>query len=159
VGGDYTTLAGRLGAKGAPLLEGMVSAGYLPSVHDTSDEWTALFRRIAAKYAPGLEFDGHVVYGMSVGYLFVQALQAAGKDLTRESIVAAVEKNGFTGPGSVPLRFSDSDHSGYGGLQINRVSKGSQDYLGPVYVTDEGSGPVEKATDARPAPPKDGIPD
>jgi branched-chain amino acid transport system substrate-binding protein len=158
VGGDYTTLAGRLGARGAPLLEGLVSAGYLPSVHDTSDEWTALFRGIAQKYAPDLEFDGHVVYGMAVGYLTVQALQAAGKELTRESVIAAVEDNGFTGPASVPLRFSDSDHSGYGGLQVNRVSKGSQDYLGPVYVTDEGSGPVQEYTEKRPAPPENGIP-
>jgi ABC-type branched-subunit amino acid transport system substrate-binding protein len=158
VGGDYTTLAGRLGEKGAPLLEGMVSAGYLPSVHDRTDEWTALFRRIAAKYAPSLDFDGHVVYGMSVGYLTVQALQAAGKDLTREAVVAAVEKNGFAGPASVPLRFSSSDHSGYGGLQVNRVSRGSQDYLGPVYVTDDGAGPVREYTGTRPAPPSSGIP-
>jgi ABC-type branched-subunit amino acid transport system substrate-binding protein len=159
VGGDYRTLAGRLGAKGAPLLEGMVSAGYLPSADDAADPWTALYRQIAAKYAPDLEFDGHVVYGMSVGYLVVQALQKAGKDLTRESILDAVEAGGFTGPGSVPLRFSGDDHSGYAGLQINRVRGAKQVYEGPVYVTDDGSGGVREYAEPRPAPPQDGIPD
>jgi branched-chain amino acid transport system substrate-binding protein len=158
VGGDQTTLASRLGAKGAPLLEGMVSAGYLPAVGDAADPWTAEFRKIATEFAPDLEFDGHVVYGMSVGYLTVQALQAAGEDLTRQGIVDAVEKGGFTGPGSVPLRFSADDHSGYGGLQINRVTKGHQDYLGPVYVTDEGDGAVQEYAEQRPAPPANGIP-
>jgi ABC-type branched-subunit amino acid transport system substrate-binding protein len=158
VGGDATTLAGRLGAAGAPLLDGLVSAGYLPAVDDPANPWTALFRRIAAQYAPGLEFDGNVIYGMSVGYLFVQALQAAGRDLTRASIVAAVQRGGFTGPGLVPLRFSAGDHSGYGGLQILRVHGDKQTYTGPVYVTDDGAGPV-RPYDGKPAtPPAKGIP-
>jgi ABC-type branched-subunit amino acid transport system substrate-binding protein len=95
---------------------------------------------------------------MSVGYLFVQALQKAGKDLTRQSILDAVEKNGFTGPGMVPLRFSAGDHSGYGGLRVNRVTGGKQSYLGPVYVTDDGSGPVRDHTEQPPAPPANAIP-
>jgi branched-chain amino acid transport system substrate-binding protein len=158
VGGDRSTLASRLGAKGAPLVEGMISAGYLPSADDPQDEWTALFRSIAEDYAPDLEFDGHVIYGMAVGYLTVQALQAAGEDLTRESVLEAVERGGFTGPADVPLRFSPDDHSGYGGLQINRVAGGKQLGFGPVYVTDEGGGAVEEYTEERPAAPENGIP-
>jgi branched-chain amino acid transport system substrate-binding protein len=158
VGGDATTLAARLGARGPALLDGMVSAGYLPTVDDPANPWTSSFRTIAAKYAPDLQFDGHVIYGMAVGYLFVQALQAAGRDLTREGILAAVEKGGFTGPGLVPLRFAKNDHSGYGGLQILRVSGGRQTYTGPVYVTDDGSGPVRPYADGAATPPPDTIP-
>jgi ABC-type branched-subunit amino acid transport system substrate-binding protein len=158
VGGDKATLTARLGSAGAPLLDGLVSAGYLPAVDDPADPWTAEFRKIAQKYAPTLEFDGNVVYGMSVGYLFVQALQAAGKDLTRTSIVDAVTRNGFTGPGIVPLRFSADDHSGYGGLQVSKVTGGKQTYLGPVYVTDDGAGAVEEHTEKAPAPPANVIP-
>jgi ABC-type branched-subunit amino acid transport system substrate-binding protein len=158
VGGDKTTLAARLGAAGAPLLDGLVSAGYLPAVDDPADPWTAEFRKIAKQYAPNLEFDGNVVYGMSVGYLFVQALQAAGKDLTRDAIVDAVAENGFTGPGLVPLRFSADDHSGYGGLQVNRVTGGKQEYLGPVYVTGDDAGPVTEYTERPAAPPANAIP-
>jgi ABC-type branched-subunit amino acid transport system substrate-binding protein len=158
VGGDKTTLAARLGAAGAPLLDGLVSAGYLPAVDEPANPWTVQFRKIAEEYAPDLEFDGNVIYGMSVGYLFVQALQAAGRDLTRTSIVDAVTANGFTGPGMVPLRFSAGDHSGYGGLRVNRVTDGKQAYVGPVYVTDDRSGPVREYTEAAPTPPANAIP-
>ncbi|MDQ1675566.1 MAG: branched-chain amino acid transport system substrate-binding protein [Actinomycetota bacterium] len=158
VGGDKTTLAARLGAAGAPLLDGLVSAGYLPAVDEPANPWTVQFRKIAEEYAPDLEFDGNVIYGMSVGYLFVQALQAAGRDLTRTSIVDAVTANGFTGPGMVPLRFSAGDHSGYGGLRVNRVTGGKQAYVGPVYVTDDRSGPVREYTEAAPTPPANAIP-
>jgi ABC-type branched-subunit amino acid transport system substrate-binding protein len=158
VGGDKTTLAARLGAAGAPLLDGLVSAGYLPAVDEPANPWTVQFRKIAEEYAPDLEFDGNVIYGMSVGYLFVQALQAAGRDLTRTSIVDAVTENGFTGPGMVPLRFSAGDHSGYGGLRVNRVTGGKQAYVGPVYVTDDRSGPVREYTEAAPTPPANAIP-
>lgn len=114
MGGDYNTLAKQLGdAKG--LLEGLLGANYLPAAAATGDPWIQLFQKINTEYNAGAPFDGNTIYGMSVGYLFVQVLQAAGKDLTRSSLLSAVEKGGFTGPGLGPLRFSADDHSGYGG--------------------------------------------
>lgn len=95
---------------------------------------------------------------MSVGYTFVQALQAAGRDLTRESIVATVEKGGFRGPGLTPFLYSADDHSGYSGLQMVRTSGGVQAPFGPVYVTDEGDGPVTEFTEDAVEPPANGIP-
>jgi branched-chain amino acid transport system substrate-binding protein len=157
VGGDYPTLAGQLGeAKG--LLEGMLGVNYLPSATDTADPWITLFRKINDEYNGGAEFDGNVVYGMSVGYLFVQALLAAGADLTRDGLVAALEKGGFTGPGLAPLRFSAENHSGYGGLRMTRVENGKQGYFGPAYETDSASGPVNEYTQPPVAPPANGIP-
>jgi branched-chain amino acid transport system substrate-binding protein len=91
---------------------------------------------------------------MSVGYTFVEALLAAGEELTRSSIVAAVEKGGFEGPGLTPFRYSGTDHSGYSGLQMGRTSGGEQLPFGPVYVTDEGDGPVTEHT----GEPANGIP-
>jgi len=127
VGGDYRTLVGRLGDAGKPLLEGLIGAGYLSSVDDTANPWIQLFRRINDQYNKGVEFDGNVLYGMSVGYVFVQALQRAGKDLTRDSIVAAIEKGGFKGPGIVPLQYSKTDHSGLKPeyISINTVRSGA----------------------------------
>jgi ABC-type branched-subunit amino acid transport system substrate-binding protein len=157
VGADYTTVAGRLGeAKG--LLEGMLAVNYLPSQFELDDPWTALFKRVNDQYNGGAEFDGNIVYGMAVGYLFVQALQAAGKDLTREGIIEAVEKGGFRGPGLAPLRYSGDDHSGYGGQRMTKVTGGTQEYFGPVYETDEADGPVKEYTEQPPAPPANGIP-
>ncbi|MEV1287619.1 ABC transporter substrate-binding protein [Micromonospora sp. NPDC049679] len=157
VGGDYATLAAQLG-EAKPLLEGMLGANYLPSVASATDPWTALFRRINDERNGGTPFDGHVLYGMAVGYLFVQVLLAAGKDLTRDKLIAAVEKGGYRGPGLAPLRFATGDHSGYGGLRMIKVSGGVQDYFGPAYETDEQDGPVNEYREQPLSPPQNGIP-
>ncbi|RKN39617.1 ABC transporter substrate-binding protein [Micromonospora endolithica] len=157
VGADHPTLAKQLG-EAAPLLEGMIGANYLPMQNATTDPWIQLFTKINKEFNGDAPFDGNTVYGMAVGYLFVQVLLAAGKDLTRESVVEAVRKGGYQGPGLAPLRFSATDHSGYGGQRLNRVSGGVQSYFGPTYETDEGDGAVREFT-AQPAPPPaNGVP-
>ncbi|HEV7963344.1 MAG TPA: ABC transporter substrate-binding protein [Actinoplanes sp.] len=145
VGADYGTLAKQLGAA-APLLDGMVAANYLPASNDDTNPWIPLFKQINTKYNGNAEFDNNIVYGMSVGVLFVQALKAAGKDLTRENLIAAVEKGGFQGPGLAPLRYSKTDHSGYAGEQLSKVTGTTQSYFGDAYSTDDGNGPVEAYT-------------
>ncbi|KOX09890.1 ABC transporter substrate-binding protein [Micromonospora profundi] len=157
VGGDHPTLAKQLG-EAAPLLEGMVGANYLPMQNDTANPWIQLFTKINKEHNGDAPFDGNTVYGMSVGYLFVQVLLAAGKDLTREKVLTAVQKGGFQGPGLAPLRFSDKDHSGYGGQRLTRVSGGAQSYFGPTYETDEEDGPVTEFSTAPVAPPANGVP-
>ncbi|NUT33470.1 MAG: ABC transporter substrate-binding protein [Hamadaea sp.] len=157
VGGDYTTLAKQLG-DAKPLLEGLTGANYLPMVANANDPWIQLFQKVNKEHNGGADFDGNIIYGMSVAYLFVQALQAAGKDLTRDGIIAAVEKGGFKGPGLAPIRFAKGDHSGYGGLRMVKVTGGVQDFFGPAYETDEGDGPVKEYTESPAAPPANGIP-
>ncbi len=157
VGADLTTLSKQLGAA-APLTEGLISDNYLPLSNDEANPWIQLFKKVQAAHNSGAEFDNNTVYGMSVGYLFVQSLQAAGKDLTREGLIAAIEKNGFQGPGFVPLRFSDKDHSGYGGMRLSKVSGGKQTYFGTPYETDEADGPVQEYPAPPAAPPANGIP-
>ena len=50
-----------------------------------------LFRKVDEKYIPKLPFDGNVEYGMALAYTFVEALQAAGPNPTRQSIVETIE--------------------------------------------------------------------
>jgi branched-chain amino acid transport system substrate-binding protein len=157
VGADPTTLTKTLGPA-AGLLEGVVAANYLPISTDTSNPWIQLFQKINTQYNAGAPFDDNTVYGMAVGYLFVQALQAAGKDLTRDKLIAAVEKGGFTGPALVPLRFSDKDHSGYAGEQMTKLAGGKATYFGGAFTTDDGSGPVSPYSGAAVAPPANGVP-
>ncbi|MGC4855661.1 ABC transporter substrate-binding protein [Micromonospora sp. DT4] len=157
VGADHPTLAKQLGAA-APLLEGMVGTNYLPMQNDTANPWIQLFMKINKTHNGDAPFDGNTVYGMSVGYLFVQVLLAAGKDVTREKVIDVVQKGGFQGPGLAPLRFSADDHSGYGGQRLSRVSGGVQSYFGPTYETDERDGPVNEYTAAPVAPPANGVP-
>jgi branched-chain amino acid transport system substrate-binding protein len=158
VGADYATLSALLKAAGKPLLEGMLSTGYLPSVDDTTNPWITEFRKINDKYNNGVPFDATVEYGLSVGYLFVQALRAAGQDLTRQGIMQATQKGGFTGPGLAPLRYSKDDHSGYGGLQMGQVKGGKQLLFGPVSTTDDATGPIAPYTVPPAAPPTNAIP-
>ncbi len=158
VGADYATLSGLLKAAAPALLEGVLSTAYLPSVDDLSNPWIALFRKLNDQYNNAAPFDGNVAYGFSVGYLFVQVLLAAGKDLTRQGIIQAVEKGGYQGPGLAALRFSKTDHSGYGGLRMSRVQGGKQLLFGPVYTTDDGTGPVTEVTGTPTSPPANGIP-
>ncbi|GAA4930723.1 ABC transporter substrate-binding protein [Actinoplanes utahensis] len=157
VGADPTTVAKTLG-DAAPLMEGLVAANYLPLNTDESNPWIQLFQKVNKEHNAGAEFDNNVVYGMSVGYLFVQALQSAGKDLTRDKIVEVVQKNGFQGPGLVPLRFSAQDHSGYGGEQLTKIEKGKAVYFGTPYTTDDGDGPVTPYTNQPVTPPQSGVP-
>ncbi|GIM95761.1 ABC transporter substrate-binding protein [Paractinoplanes toevensis] len=158
VGSDPTTLAKTLGPTGAPLLEGVVAANYLPLATDDANPWIQLYKKVNTEFNGNAEFDNNVVYGMSVGYLFVQSLQAAGKDLTRDNLTAAVEKGGFTGPGLVPVRFSAKDHSGYGGEQLTKLTGGKAQYFGTPYQTDDGDGAVAAYTGTAVAPPQNGIP-
>ncbi|MEU8655221.1 ABC transporter substrate-binding protein [Actinoplanes philippinensis] len=157
VGADPTTVGKALGT-GAPLLEGVVATNYLPLNTDDANPWIQLFKKINAEHNGNAEFDNNIVYGMSVGYLFVQALQAAGKDVTRDKLLEAVVKNGFQGPGLIPLRFSATDHSGYGGAQLTKVEGGKAVFFGTPYTTDDAEGPVTAYQGQAVTPPQNGVP-
>ena len=157
VGADLGTLTKQLGAA-APLTEGLVSDNYLPLSNDEANPWIQLYKKVNSAHNGNAEFDNNVVYGMSVGYLFVQSLQAAGKDLTRDGLISTIEKNGFQGPGLAPLRFSADNHSGYGGMRLSKVQGGKQTYFGETFETDDADGAVAPYTTAPAAPPQNGIP-
>lgn len=140
-GGDYSTVSAYLGEAGPLLLEGYVSANWLPPHDASGDPWTELFRQVHAEYMPEMPFTGMVVYGMSVAYLFAEALAAAGDEPTRESLLAAVRSPEVLGNGRVPLSLATSNVA-YSGTQVNVVQGGEQHYVGTPYLTDSGAGPV-----------------
>jgi branched-chain amino acid transport system substrate-binding protein len=135
-GADYPTLLQYLGDAGPALLEGMVSVNYLPFNADS--EWNALFKQINDEYNDGAPFTANTVFGMSVGYLFAEALAAAGDEPTRESLIAAVESGELLGNGIVPLTFSDDNHAGYQTVGIATIDEGVQDYEGTTYHVNVG---------------------
>ncbi|HEV3127980.1 MAG TPA: hypothetical protein VGY32_03310 [Solirubrobacteraceae bacterium] len=117
--------------------------------------------KIHAQYDPSVPFDGNVVYGMASAYTLVQALQASGKNLTRQGLVKAVEQfgSGWKGPGLVPFRYSTSLHGGYGGAEMGQVRGGKIVLFGGPLVTDPtASSPITASHGTQPAPPANGIP-
>jgi ABC-type branched-subunit amino acid transport system substrate-binding protein len=165
VGIDPTTVGGLLktfskGKAGTELIEGAITDGYLPSVGDTSNPWIALFKKVHDQYDSGAPFDGNVEYGMANAYTLAQALQATGKNLTRQALVNTVSSTGskFTGPGLVPFRYSTTDHGGYGGVEIGQVRNGQIVLFGGPLVTEPSAGsPITPYTTAQPGPPASGV--
>ncbi|MGH2914790.1 MAG: ABC transporter substrate-binding protein [Solirubrobacteraceae bacterium] len=167
VGIDPTTVAGLLNtvskgkASGTGLIEGAITDGYLPSSSDASKPWIKLFMKIHAQYDAKAPFDGNVEYGMATAYTLVQALKAAGKNLTRQGVVNAVEQNGakWTGPGLVPFRYSKTEHGGYGGTEIGQVRSGKIVLFGgPLTTSPSATSPIVAYKGTQPAPPASGVP-
>ena len=167
VGIDPHTVAGLLKtvskgkASGTGLIEGAITDGYLPSTTDLSNPWVRFMLKIKNQYDPGAPWDFNTEYGIANAYTLVQALQAAGKNLTRQGLVNAVNKFGATwkGPGLVPFRFSSSDHGGWGGAQIGQIRNGKLVLFGqPLTTTPAAGSPITPFTGSQPAPPANGIP-
>jgi ABC-type branched-subunit amino acid transport system substrate-binding protein len=148
-------------ASGTALIDGAITDGYLPSNTDTSNPWIQLFMKVHAQYDASAPFDGNVEYGMANAYTLVQALEAAGKNLTRQGLVNAVNKDGgsWTGPGLVPFRYTTTQHGGYSGARMARVVAGKIVEFGPPLVTQPTAGsPITAYSGTQPAPPANGIP-
>ncbi len=165
VGIDPITVGGLLkafskGKAGTELIEGAITDGYLPSVSDRSNPWIALFKKVHDQYDSSAPFDGNVEYGMANAYTLAQALQLAGKNLTRQSLINAVNSMGskLSGPGLVPFRYSTSDHGGYAGVEIGQVRNGQIALFGGPLVSEPTAGSaITPYTTSQPAPPASGV--
>jgi branched-chain amino acid transport system substrate-binding protein len=163
VGGDATTIAAtNRGLVG--LLNGAKGLSFAPAPSDSSDEYIKLFQTIYAAAQPTQTFDNNVVAGMSNAFLAVQAIKAAGKNLTRKGLINTIETKGstFANPFLTPLGYSTTSHVGATGYWFGTY--GPTGALTPdggkytVYTTDSGTGPVVESTYKRPAMPAKGLP-
>ncbi|WP_406410741.1 ABC transporter substrate-binding protein [Streptomyces sp. NBC_01614] len=144
---------------GPALMQGIITDVYLPQVTDTSNSWVALAKRIHDRYLPNAPFGQNFLYGVANAYSFVEALQRAGKNLTRQSLVTALEQGGpVPGFGLVPLDYSRTSHAGYSGAQIGVIKGNTIALEGRPMTTDDGNGPVVPYTAPQPPAPADGIP-
>ena len=163
VGGDANTLLA-LGVK-STTIDGVMAASFFPDAKDTTDEYVSQFMKINTKYNPGVSFDNVVLQAMNTAMLTVQALRAAGKNLTRAGVISAVETKGstFASAGLVPLNYSKTSHVGYNGYWFGQLNaEGALKPFGgklTVYTTDSTStsAPVASTYVRKPIP-KNGIP-
>jgi branched-chain amino acid transport system substrate-binding protein len=162
VGGDANTLK----AQGVPVgvLYNAISASFLPATTDMTDEYVKLFSDIYAKAVPGSAFDNNVLLGMNTAFVTAQAIKAAGTNLTRSGLLAALQTKGKTlaSAGLTPLNYSKASHVGYNGYWFGKYTPTGDlkpvDGKYVVYTTDSGKGKVVKSTYKRPAMPAKGLP-
>ena len=74
-----------------------------------------LWQKVWDEHGTEGELTNYRIYGMSQAYTFVQALQAAGEDLTRDGLVEAVEEVGADceGPQLAPFRYTRRQPHGH----------------------------------------------
>ena len=163
VGADATTIQTATTVPVA-LLNGALSASFMPDAADTTDEYVKFFREVNAEYNKGATFDNNVLAGMNGGMMVANAIKAAGPNLTRKGLMAAIESKGATFPsaGLVPLAYSATSRVGYTGYWIGKYNATGSllpvEAKNVVYTTDSGNGPVVKTTSKRPALPAKGLP-
>ena len=163
VGGDANTLLA-LGVK-STTIDGIMAASFFPDAKDINDEYVSQFMKINMNYNPGVSFDNVVLQGMNSAMLTVQALRAAGKNLTRAGLIKAIESKGstFASAGLAPLNYSATSRVGYNGYWFGQLN--AQGELKPfggkltLYTTDSTStsAPVASTYVRKPIP-KNGIP-
>lgn len=118
VNSGSTQLAAELG----PLAHGMVFAQVVPSPWERKHAIAREFQEAMARARPGVALS----YGGLEGYLTAKALvlglQATGKDLTRATFVAALERSTFD-LGGMTLRWSGKSHDGSRFVDLSMYSR------------------------------------
>ena len=151
VGSDPPTLSALLssfskGAAGASLLNGMITNAYAPPESQSSNAWIKLAKSILGKYEKGYHWDGNSEYGVGLGITTVELLEAAGKNLTRSGLIKTLETVGktFATPGLVPLTYSKTDHYGYSGSEMVKITDSGKTItqVSPIYTT-TNTGPIK----------------
>jgi len=149
------------------LLNGAITAGYGAFENQTSNPWVKTATKLLTDYAPSLVakngITGDELVGFNLGYTVVQALKAAGRNLTRQGLLSAIAADGknFVNSGFVPYSYSSSVHYGYEGEHLYKMSTSAPpiklptgtfmgvEPIGPVYYTSPGAGPVKVWTRAQ----------
>jgi branched-chain amino acid transport system substrate-binding protein len=123
------------------VVNGAISIVFLKDPTDPqwkSDSAMKLYGQIMKKYAAGANVnDVYHVYGMAVAWTTVEALKKAGKDLSRDSLLKAVDNlnasgNPFLLPG-IALKTSGQDHFPIEQMLLQRWQKGSWNSFGGLW--------------------------
>ncbi len=97
------------------------------------------------EYGDGAPLTNTHLFGMTQAVMFAQVLKSAGEDLTRQSLIDALETQEWRGPGLVPFSSSGDDHGGHQGVYVTQYSEGDEiELVQGARVTDRSGGSVEE---------------
>ncbi|MBC2934823.1 ABC transporter substrate-binding protein [Nocardioides sp. zg-1228] len=143
-------------------LDGVMTTEYIPGVDSADDPWVQLWQEVWDEHGGKGELTNYRIYGMSQAYAFVQALDAAGEDLTRDGLVAAIEEGGseWEGPQLAPFRYGADSHMGIAGMRLVELKAGVGEPVTDVLVTDIGDAEIttDDSGQADDSPPEGGVP-
>jgi ABC-type branched-subunit amino acid transport system substrate-binding protein len=101
----------------------------LPFLETTNDA-VAPWRELAKQYYPDKPFDSQVQAGMGSVYVFAEGLRRAGKDLTREKFIKAVETISYQNAdlphykGATDFHYGPNRHRSTSATRIGRIVNG-----------------------------------
>lgn len=117
--------------------EGLIAGGWVP-VADPEDPNVKQFYEIYGKYNNGELPNAFATSGFIAAELLVKGLEDAGKDLSQEKFIAALEAlQDWDGIMARNLTYGPGERSGVKALYLNRVEKNEQGDLIMVQVNDE----------------------
>lgn len=115
---DAAGSAKRLNGK----LEGVVTASIVPGIHQTRFAVVADYQQDRAEFSEAID-SATALEGYIAARVFLEGLRRAGKALTRESFVRAIEGMGTTKIADFPLSYSPKNHNGSGFVNLEMYGK------------------------------------
>ena len=111
VSADPTVVAGA----GADIMEGTITAGYLPDISDDTNAAVKFHKAMMAKYAQGVQASNFTLSGWANAMLMVETLKRAGPNLTRQGLLKTAESirdfKAADFPPLGPVTMTAQDHS------------------------------------------------
>jgi len=105
--------------------EGVIISQVVPFPWDKSIPVVEEYHRLFKEYFPEEELGFVSLEGFMVAKFFVQAVKAAGPDLTREGLIYAIERKGKFDLGGITLTFSSQDHQGMDEIHFTVIEEGA----------------------------------
>ncbi|MHB1166674.1 MAG: ABC transporter substrate-binding protein [Candidatus Nanopelagicales bacterium] len=149
VGSDPSVLGASLGSSANALLKGIYTPSWIVPIQDTSNPFVSQMKAIAT--ASGLTWNFYTYYGINTAYVLSQALKAGGKNLTRASLINALntKASSFRSAAVVPMVITKASHQGLTGAYMGQYNgSGQVERLTPYIMTatSSSSGTAKKAT-------------
>lgn len=122
---SFTKIAGDVG-------EGVMSNQWMYYEHQTEVPGIKAHHELVKKALPGVPVDNLTIYGQYLAESMVEALNRAGKDLTREGIIKATESmtDWKCSVCKIPMRLGPADHATYNdSILLTRLTKGNWEFV------------------------------
>lgn len=147
VGNDADVIAGLTGTKA--ILNDVYTPSWIVPIQDTKNPYVSQMRVIANR--AGLEWNNYTYFGINTAYVLAQALDKAGRNLTRKGLVNALQSNSnqFRSAAVVPFRITKTSHQGLTGFYMAQYNAAGEAERITNYIltaTSSSSGKAKKST-------------